>query len=1111
MLRRRFRPRRLLASSASLQGSYNKRSSNDFRPHPDNISTSHRKSRLARLQSVLLQPLFSRTLLHCQGCHAPLVSTANLKFVRHRGVSELQLRGSADLPPRRMLIDYTRPAMYDNSVRGHLNHDHTVPDVRCASCHFKLGTIQSSSPESQPTVSYSARGVSLTTTSFISGNHHALRTRRWGKLSAAEMHLVGIPFVHVLPSEQSTETVEQTQQFVNEQRGDGTFRWKFVMDPSLTQQPTDDDLGFFSQAHDDTEAEALPTFDLQNLDEDDEPLFHDKSLKHLSGSQHDSRRLLDHVMLWWDDATTGLRSSMSDILYLAKQRLASRPGAQLHRAVMSIPNWHVDGAARAYYTYKELKEKGYYATSSELQTLLASLVHQAFRPDATVETASFVGPVLRDLEAYGHAERRLVLQGLTQGLFQILSVNGDEPRVAAEHLTSLGAVWNRDDWQALCFWLYQHRDIEAFVEVAGLFELDVGMHTVPVLSPPLASSLAAARPFTLQARLKASAPHLVQLLYQRGQEQNRLKPEERATDEADAYRRCLLFLEAAKHLSGLNVASYVKSLQVILSLYARSGTAEQLKETLRRYTKRSRMTLNAHTMRSVLHGCLRHDDSEVIHLGLEVFDQFVASRRKENQPITANTVGIALTLCRRVKDHRRARRLVQAVPEHANDHGLVLSSLRVAASCGKVNQVLQNLKDTPLSNAPAPHSLAKLGILVTGLLEANRLVDAVFVSYCCMELATSKAHRSGLDILRHIYQLNTPNADLVGMALARDMCEQGVFAQQMEDAANGTIDLHGLGAGPAKMLTLAYLEDLKVARRRYMAKRSRVNLKKGAKSMLILPANKLDEQLLTHYWATRTKMYSPALKQQLTKQGLEPNTPAGLQMAVAFSNQTPSDEILKLFEGVTTLSSERNRPVWMEQVTPGDNILTPWDYNWTPPSTIRSRINIITGKGINSKDGPVIRPMIFKLLTREVSPPIPPSLRMNKEYGSVMIYPQFVAEWFDSTKVRTTAWDASSREPRNEGGSNPTIVSAAELAAELAQEDKSLLKEPVTVTGAQPPLAPPPLQAPDQDRGQWWGTGQVARAERGSTPLLDATETDSRHSRTKSKPSLNPSNDSKKK
>jgi hypothetical protein len=124
-------------------------------------------------------------------------------------------------------------------------------------------------------------------------------------------------------------------------------------------------------------------------------------------------------------------------------------------------------------------------------------------------------------------------------------------------------------------------------------------------------------------------------------------------------------------------------------------------------------------------------------------------------------------------------------------------------------------------------SLIKLGVLVEGLLEANRLVDAVFVSYCCMELANNKVHRAGLDVLRHMYQLNTPDADLVGMALARDMCEAGLFAQQMEDAANGTIDLHGLGAGPAKMLTLAYLEDLKVARRRYMAKRSRVSLRKG--------------------------------------------------------------------------------------------------------------------------------------------------------------------------------------------------------------------------------------------------------------------------------------------
>jgi hypothetical protein len=100
------------------------------------------------------------------------------------------------------------------------------------------------------------------------------------------------------------------------------------------------------------------------------------------------------------------------------------------------------------------------------------------------------------------------------------------------------------------------------------------MHTLPVLSPSLATSLAAARPFTLQARLKASAPFLVQLLYQRGQEQGRLKPEERAPDEADAYRRCLLFLEAAKNLSGgcayVRVLSNVPVQVALLTLAAQA-------------------------------------------------------------------------------------------------------------------------------------------------------------------------------------------------------------------------------------------------------------------------------------------------------------------------------------------------------------------------------------------------------------------------------------------------------------------------------------------------------------------------------------------------------------
>jgi len=112
-----------------------------------------------------------------------------------------------------------------------------------------------------------------------------------------------------------------------------------------------------------------------------------------------------------------------------------------------------------------------------------------------------------------------------------------------------------------------------------------------------------------------------------------------------------------------------------------------------------------------------------------------------------------------------------------------------------------------------------------------------------------------------------------------------------------------------------------------------------------------------------------------------------------------------------------------------------------------------------------------------------------------MIYPQFVAEWFDNSDTKTTAWDATTRHQPSKGGD---IVSAAELAEELADD----LDEPLP-----PPRAPVPPPLPkavdpqtnqnEHDRGQWWGTGQVARAEWGSTPLLDATETDSRHSRAK--------------
>jgi hypothetical protein len=106
-----------------------------------------------------------------------------------------------------------------------------------------------------------------------------------------------------------------------------------------------------------------------------------------------------------------------------------------------------------------------------------------------------------------------------------------------------------------------------------------------------------------------------------------------------------------------------------------------------------------------------------------------------------------------------------------------------------------------------------------------------------------------------------------------------------------------------------------------------------------------------------------------------------------------------------------------------------------------------------------------------------------------MIYPQFVAEWFDTTQARTTAWDATAHTQPNGGGS---IVSAGELAAELAEQLDEPLNPPIKEQAA-------PAKAVEQDRGQWWGSNQVERAERGSTPLLDATEADSRHSRSKAR------------
>jgi hypothetical protein len=93
---------------------------------------------------------------------------------------------------------------------------------------------------------------------------------------------------------------------------------------------------------------------------------------------------------------------------------------------------------------------------------------------SSIATAPLVETMLHDLESYPRVERRDILKGLTRPLFQIMVANGTDPRSAAEHLVMLGAAWSRSDWQMLCFWLFRQRDTEAFVEAAGLFELDVG-------------------------------------------------------------------------------------------------------------------------------------------------------------------------------------------------------------------------------------------------------------------------------------------------------------------------------------------------------------------------------------------------------------------------------------------------------------------------------------------------------------------------------------------------------------------------------------------------------------------------------------------------------------
>eukprot|EP00730_Choanoeca_flexa_P004354 TRINITY_DN11673_c0_g1_i1.p1 TRINITY_DN11673_c0_g1~~TRINITY_DN11673_c0_g1_i1.p1 ORF type:complete len:937 (+),score=235.40 TRINITY_DN11673_c0_g1_i1:47-2812(+) len=909
------------------------------------------------------------------------------------------------------------------------------------------------------------------------------------------MHLVGVPFVHLTPTDEGL--IAQPQEFVNERRHDGTFRWKFMVEPPAEPSAAEG-AGLFTQ-HDDPEHIPSPEFGIEDIKEDEDPLLKDNALKHLSNARQSSSVIWDHVTLWWEGKMSAVKSACADVLYLLRARAPSFAHGALDRAVLRTPDWNpIAGPVRAYYSYLELVQRGHGVSSLEMHGLLTALALNAYRPESPVDTASLALDVFERVGDYPRSQRQLMLHNLTRTYFNILLGEGQSAREVVERLAHLGASFTRRDWERTCHWLFQQQDIEAFVEASGLFELDVGMHTMPVLSDTLKSALATARPYALNARLKANGPYLIQLLYQRGVDQSRVKPEQRDQTEADAFRRCLLFLEAAKHMSGLNVSAYVKSMQVILALYARSGSAEQLKETLQKVKAQSKLTVSAPIVRSVLHGCARIEDKELNAMGLELFDQFLERLRPGNDVVAPSTLGLALSICRQSRDYRRAKQYIKSMPDMLKHDGIVSQYLRVLSAAGKAADVMTFLRNNP-TNLNTTDGIGRLNQLAEALLNSNRLVDAVYVTYATVELGAQRFNRASVDVLRHLYQLRTPDADLVGMALARDMCQRGLFAEQMQEAASGVIDLHGLNVGAAKMLTLAFLEDVKVARRRFMVSRAKGKRKrrKLGPNMLILSPNRLNPDLTSLYYANRTNKFSKQIKTTLSEYGLSPKSPSGLQLAVALCDAAPTPAVVNFFQQQNLKSAVTAKPpAWMKLMTPGTGIDQPWDPSWPQPSSIRSSINIITGKGINSKSGPVIRPMVFQLLTNEVNPPVPSTLRMNKAFGSVLIYPQFVAEWFDEPNLHTTAWDASAAAPATPSPSHPDVV----LAGDLAQEYSPPTPSPAAAKSPDASDQVHNYSGPDP-RGQWWVQGRVPRAAKDTSPLLDATKADSKHSRHQGKAS----------
>ncbi|EDQ92180.1 uncharacterized protein MONBRDRAFT_31295 [Monosiga brevicollis MX1] len=960
-----------------------------------NQSPQSQDGLLKRLRSALLTPIFARSHLRCRKCQTVLSDTSGFSFVRHQDHTGHNL-GIVLAGPRALPARTVKQHDFALSDPSQWSRRKGAPALVCRQCRSTLGRLAPlagtyAGPESLRSL-LTARQVAIVTTSLISGNSHVLSTDKWSQLSAAEMYLTTIPVQQLRMHNNESSFSVEAQEFSNETTDQGTFRWHFVLPQAdaKSELPTDKELGFFSQVHEEgatnpsgnntfISQDATPQLSFKHAPQVAEELDEgsDPTTMHLSPATWSPLRAL--VLFSWDRVRASLEANASNLLAMLGGLSLLRNHAGVQCSLLRHADWHPDlGVERGMVALERLAEKDRLPPAADLAKLIReiALLQQPMRFE--IDTPSLLQSLYPLVAKYSPADQRQHFHPLSGDIVACMRHADIGIRAAAEAMVAAGFGFNRRGWHRLCIGLADEQDIEALIEVAGLFEIDIGMSRLPVLSSALQREVSHARPFSLRARLDANMDKVVTLLCAQGA---RLK----GAESRDSYRRCLLLIEAAKNTTGFDIQTRLNDSQDALVLFAKSGSEQQLLKVLSEYEATSN-PLRFEVLRTIMSACVFYQDHrELVLAGLNFFDKFgLASIRHQSRfddTQSNQLLTLALRMSSIVHDLSRAHSYIPLV---RNDDPVVhLHYLDVLSRTGKVQTMLHHYRQHLQKHTSASVTTTAFSILIGGHAARGHIVDAVYLWYMSLSHRVAPDTMGFRMLLANLDPMKRADHALLGMALWRDACQHGGFQFQTAKVREGLLDLHLLSMPVARMAVLAFMEDLKLALYRYSHFRAGqpkpALLEEDWHSIRIIPDQHVNGPLFQKY--TR----------------LQPDAqPLGLALASQIYRRKPQLGLTNLFkdEDLTSLAQRPTR-AWN---VPGSSAA--FDGVWRPsmltPPGIYSQVVIVTGKGLNSAGAPVIRPMVQDLLTRRIFPVFQREIQRSSQ-GAVMLSPAMIEDWLART------------------------------------------------------------------------------------------------------------------